>query len=1189
MRLRPSSHSLQRVIVFAGAILISAISIAAFAAPLHAQNSAPQVPYRPHARPLIDSRSTRGQAPLLGHHAAHTPQTPYQRVIAPGLKRAAAAGKIQRPHASNAEVAKPRDTAASIPNFGGYVAAPKFQAFDVADGDTSGLEVFASGDFNKDGKPDIVTVQPSGAVNVILNTGASGIAFGKPITTIPSTVYVGSSAQAIAADVNGDGYADLLLLDGGNNCIDVLLNNGDATFAEPVQVALGNQNYVNAFAVGDMNGDGQPDILLLSSNVTYDANFNATTILQFDTYLNNAGAFTPPSGALSQTQTYPGTYQGLTGRSIVLADVDNDGKTDATVELIEWLTTITPDINHVILTMKGAGTGAFAQPDPNATILIPSESTFNIGYPLVADLSVIDINNDGLKDVVFSWQDYSIWAALGNGDGTYQFPYNVGASMAYPTDLSVVDINGDGKPDLIDAEPGYLAIYPALGNGTFDLPTIRNYGSGLGQFSVLTVADFDGDGLPDAALMNSGEGSVTIFPSNAGAAPSVFAGPLLASGNDVISRIQAQTVLDANGDGLDDIFLYSMGATLDSPRLVTGLGDGKGNFLNKNAAPGFDTSNFDFADTLHADFNGDGLDDVVLHTEQGVWLLLSNGDGTFTPKQITLADGFNCSTEYAAAGDLNGDGKMDLIVAYQGDQIYGCNSGTTASGFFTLLGNGDGTFKPATFTALGEEVFQPVLADLNADGKLDLEISDVPYDLPGGIFNSYLLAGKGDGTFGAPATIAANYINASTLVGDVNGDGMLDLVMLSQGLTDPTQGTIDESQAGAIVFLGNGNGGVTQATTFAPGFFSPGAVLQDLNGDGKLDLLLSEFSSVDFTDGFAGGIAGLGNGDGTFTPVGNYEVGGASSAVFTGNFLNDNAPDAAFVSGSSGTTLLIAKGGTAATLTPDAATIPVGATANLTFALKPTLAGQSTPTGSVTFVEGGTTLASGPLTAGSATLPVTGLATGTHMIAAIYGGDANFDWNSRATTTVTVTAAQAITLTSSSSTLTLAKNQSGVVTQTLTSLGGYTGSVALSVTGAPSGVDVTLNPSTVNLTGNGTAAVTLVVSSNAIDSTRITTFDGASGDAIVPPNGVSLQALRRLTWLFAFSAAALWFAGMRRAKSRILIRVAQVALLAGAIFSQAACGGGSSAYKGSFTLTITAQPSDSSVASQTTTVAVTIN
>jgi hypothetical protein len=1132
-----------------------------------------------------DPRLTRGQTPLLGKQTAHRPESPYERAIAPGLNRLLAAEKSKTARRSRA-VSAPRDGVAATPNFGGYVAAPKFQAFDVIDGDTSGLSVFASGDFDKDGKPDIATVQPSGAVNVILNkssggTAGSGISFGTPITTEPGSIYVGGASQAIAADVNGDGYADLLLLDGGNNCVDVLINNGDATFADPVQVGVGNPNLVNAFAVADLNGDGKPDIFLLSSNVTFDANFNATTTLQFDTYVNaGSGSFVPPTGPLTQTQTYTDYYQGLTGRSIILTDVDNDGKTDATVELVHWLTNITPyDINHVVLTMKGTGTGAFQTPDPNATITIPSNSTLNIGYPLVANLSVIDINNDNIKDVVFSWQDYSIWAALGNGDGTYQYPYNAGASMAYPTDLSVADVNGDGKPDLIDAEPDYLAIYPANGDGTFDLPTIRNYASGMGQFSVLAIADFNGDGLPDPAIMNSLEESVTVFPSVKSAAPAMAAGPLLASGDDVISRIEAQTVLDANGDGFDDIFFYSMGATLDSPRLVTALGDGKGNFLNKNAVPGFSTSLFDFAEPIRADFNGDGLDDVILHTVAGLWLLLSNGDGTFTPNPISLGESFNCSTRYAAAGDLNNDGNLDLVVAYEGDGIYLCNGGNTPSGFFTLLGNGDGTFKPATFTPIGEEVFQPLLVDLNSDGKLDLEISDVPFDVAGGVFNSYLLAGKGDGTFGTPLTIAANYINASTLAGDLNGDGMTDLVMLSQGLTDPVQGTFDPSQAGAIVLFGDGNGGVTQGSTFAPGFFSPGGVLQDLNGDGKLDLLLSEYTAVD-VNGLAGGIVGLGDGDGTFSPVGNYEVGDSSTSVLTGNFLNDNAPDAAFVSGGSGTTILISKGGTAASLTAASNNIPVTGSADFTFTLKPTLASQPTPTGSVTLVEGTATIGGGTLSAGSVSISVSDLTAGAHTITAVYSGDANFNWNSNASTTVTVTVAPSIALVSSSGTLTLSNNQVGVLTETVTASAGFSGNVTLSATGAPTGVEVLLNPSTVSLQAGSSAGVSLLVNTDPINQGAATGASRSSGDGT---KGLAMASGFVMVLLCLF-------AQIKRSRSvfRVLAPVAGVALVTAAVLSLAACGGGHSAYKGSFTLTVTAQPADSTVAPQTTTVQVVV-
>ena len=94
--------------------------------------------------------------------------------------------------------------------------------------------------------------------------------------------------------------------------------------------------------------------------------------------------------------------------------------------------------------------------------------------------------------------------------------------------------------------------------------------------------------------------------------------------------------------------------------------------------------------------------------------------------------------------------------------------------------------------------------------------------------------------------------------------------------------------------------------SFLKGFFGPFA-LADLNGDGKLDLLLSEVASFDFTEPFAGTVVGLGNGDGTFSPIGNYEAGADSSVVLLGNFLKGNPPSAAFVSGSSGTTLLFSR------------------------------------------------------------------------------------------------------------------------------------------------------------------------------------------------------------------------------------------------------------------------------------------
>jgi hypothetical protein len=1106
--------------------------------------------------------------------------TPFDRSVRPGLKSILQTSKRSKTNYRAARAVKPGP--APVANFGGFVAAPKFRAYNSAGQDTAPISVFTNGDFNKDGQADIVTVQNSGAINTLLNQGSGRFS---PVITTPARVTnnIGGAIQAIAADVNKDGFDDLVLLDGANNAVDILIGNQDGTFGLPRVVSL-TDYYASSIAMADLNGDGFPDLVVVGSNVTFDANFNPTTIVEMDTFVNNQqGGFYLPNAARKQILSYPGFYQTLIGKSVVLTDVNGDGVADATVEILQFLDTDNPSEQHLILTFLGTTNGVFQAANQANNIVIPAEGTFNIGYPLIANLNVVDVNHDGFKDVVFSYQDYNIYVALGNGDGTYQFYSNVGAFQAYPTDLMVADIKGNGYPDLIDAEPGYLAVYPNRGDGTFDTSTIINYGSGMGQWSVLAVTDFTGDGTPDVALLNSVEGTVTVFPGLSGPGPAVFGGPLVDPARGYVSRVQAQTVVDANNDGFDDIVVLNGGATQGGPALMTALGDGKGGFFYGDASPGLNAGNFDFIEDKAADFNGDGLKDLVLHTFDGISLLLSNGDGTFRVSPVSLGAGFDCLTNYATAGDINGDGKLDLIVAYEGDRIYGCNGGSTyAPGFFTLLGNGDGTFQPATFTALGDEPFQPVLADVNGDGKLDLILSDVVFDaLNEGIpatFKTFQLLGKGDGTFQASTVLANNYINAKTLVGDVNTDGNPDLIFLTEGLVDPDGGTFNPGLAGALPLLGHGDGTYTNGTEFAPGFFSAGGLLTDLNGDGKLDLLLSEFISYDFSDDLAGGVAALGNGDGTFTTAGgNFEVGDSSSSVLQGDFLKDGAPDALFVSGLSGTTLTMAQGGTTVSIQADNANIQQGGTVTFAVTVAASMTGRPQATGTITLVEGTTSLGSSSLSGGTASIPVSGLAVGAHVVTAIYSGDANFNVNGSASTTVQVLPAPAVTLSAAPTSLTLSSGSTGTVTLTAAANSSFTGSVTFAVSGAPSGMSVQINPATVTLTPNQSAVSTLVVSTVAPKSAMLTwPFAGGAGIALM--------------------GLALLVAPKRRKRTRrasVLAPALGCALFILIILTMAGCGGSgisvNRAPKGTTTLTVTATSSTAGSQPQTLSVTVTVN
>ena len=163
------------------------------------------------------------------------------------------------------------------------------------------------------------------------------------------------------------------------------------------------------------------------------------------------------------------------------------------------------------------------------------------------------------------------------------------------------------------------------------------------------------------------------------------------------------------------------------------------------------------------DFNGDGkLDLAVASAESSsggssvVSILLGNGDGTFT---LASSPTTLYWPQIVAVGDLNGDGKADLVVE--------CESGVTV-----LLGNGDGIFTPAASPTGSVSSFGFVMADFNGDGILDFAL--------GTNSGASFYLGKGDGTFALNSPLALPNLNlGNAIAADFNGDGRMDLAMIS--------------------------------------------------------------------------------------------------------------------------------------------------------------------------------------------------------------------------------------------------------------------------------------------------------------------------------------------------------------------------------------------------------------------------
>lgn len=474
-----------------------------------------------------------------------------------------------------------------------------------------------------------------------------------------------------------------------------------------------------------------------------------------------------------------------------------------------------------------------------------------------------------------------------------------------------------------------------------------------------------------------------------------------------------------------------------------------------------------------ADVNSDGFPDLIVATNNGVSVLLNNADGTFAPS-TTYVSGGTFSNAVRVA-DVNNDGFPDIIVTNE------CLSQTFCSGVAVLQGNGDGTFQSAVgYDSGGLETGGLAVGDVNKDGWLDLIlVSNCQLQTcAGGTLT--LLLNNGDGTFGAATQVTDG--SGPVAIGDMNGDGIPDLVTAAGVMLGVGDGTFNQPNSavvsGAIylaladlngdgkldlvaavptrvaVQLGNGDGTFQPAKTLVSGGVNPLSVaVSDFNGDGLLDLAVAnECTSLVNGKCSGNGRVGVlaGNGDGAFQAVVVYTSGGGLATSVTATDKDQDGKIDLVVANACVTTANCTNGVIGTLANNLLATVSM----QLVSSLNPAILGQSVTFtaaltsappvpdgGQVSFTDGTTMLGTSTTVGGVATLTTTFSKKGGHAIKASFAGDLYHRTGARALTEVVNPYPSTTTVTSSPNPSTLPQPVTITATVTSAEVGGPTGTV----------------------------------------------------------------------------------------------------------------------------------------------------
>ena len=792
-------------------------------------------------------------------------------------------------------------------------------------------------DMDGDGKPDmIVTAVGNSTISIFRNTGAPA----SPASFAPRTDIITGSSYLYGlavGDLDGDGKPDIVVTNLFANSISLFRNtstSGSISFAPKVDFLT--NSYPYAVAIGDLNADGRPDLAV--------PNYNSdnVSILRNISTLGNIGMAAKVDFAV-----------GSLPDNVAIKDIDGDGKNDLAV-------TNNTGASVSILRNTTAGSISFA-----------GKIDFTVGTN-PESVAFADLDGDGKPDMAVANGVSSTISVFRNtaSSGTINsgsFAAKVDLATGFgPNNVVIADIDGDGKADVAVSNANVLANSISIfrntsTSGSITLTPKVDVGTGSTP-SGLAIGDMDGDGKPDM-VVSSQSGNVAVVHRN------LIAGPVISSFAPLSGPVGSEVAI--NGSGFSTVpvnnivFLGGVRATVTNatPTLLTvaiptgttyqpitvtlnGLtASSSSSFIvTFNSSLAIDVNSFapkaDFATgttpvgVAMGDIDGDGKADVaVINNASNTVSVFRN---TSVPGTVSYAAPVSLtvtSPNGIALGDLDGDGKLDLIASN--------TTGSQASVFRNISTSGSISFSTKVDFATASSPYGVAIGDIDLDGKLDFAVTCF-FSNKVSVFRNVSAVGTiSVSSFNAKVDFTTGSGPTSIAIGDLNGDGKADLAVTNNSgntisvlKNTSTVGTIslaakaDFSTGGTsapyVVAIGDLNadgkqelvtansnnatvsvfknqtlaGSISFATRadFATGTGAYGVAIGDLDGDGSPDLATANVSA-----GTSSVLKNTSTGSITFASKFDMVIGAQPRAIVVGDVDGDGKPELNVVSGSSAT------------------------------------------------------------------------------------------------------------------------------------------------------------------------------------------------------------------------------------------------------------------------------------------------